>query len=354
MDLWFAHVLLYPTLKLPIDSLTSATLLSAQTQLLDIKMPTREIVPIFDNPDLFGNSLNFEMNESLIQMNESFTSNESLQPAETNESSVGSSDNNNSKKQPADAKGKVVVKRKKRGKYNSYKSEEGQRRVKHAIETFLERRRQNGGKASLRAFAAEVDIKYETLKPYCREDESKRKKFVFVGQAKLVSDAQMEAFCKRMIVEQPDLDRTKIIDAFLTQFHNLQFDYKAACNQYDRIIKKKCNAMKNDVTSFLNDAQPDSLRNDNTLAAASLASLNGPPTTVADEPTYQPQPVAALQSYPQPVAALPMYPQPVAALPMYPQPVAAFLQWPAESELAALPDVDVDEDVASSIYTEYI
>ena len=125
-------------------------------------------MPIFDNPDVFGNSLNFEMNESLIQMNESFTSNESLQPAETNESSVGS-DNNNSKKQPAekktdanakaDAKGKVAVKRKKRGKYNSYKSEEGQRRVKHAIETFLERRRKNGGKASLRAFAAEVDIK---------------------------------------------------------------------------------------------------------------------------------------------------------------------------------------------------
>ena len=87
--------------------------------------------------------------------------------------------------------------------------------------------------------------------------------------------------------------------------------------------------MKNDVTSFLDDAQ-----HDNTLAAASLASLNGPSTAVADEPTY------------------PAYPQPVAALPAYPQPIAS-LQWPAESELAALPDVDVDV-YASSIYTEYI
>ena len=87
--------------------------------------------------------------------------------------------------------------------------------------------------------------------------------------------------------------------------------------------------MKNNVTSFLDDAQ-----HDNTLAAASLASLNGPPTAVADEPTY------------------PAYPQPVAALPAYPQPIAA-LQWPAESELAELPDVDVDV-YASSIYTEYI
>ena len=94
--------------------------------------------------------------------------------------------------------------------------------------------------------------------------------------------------------------------------------------------------MKNNVTSFLDDAQ-----HDNTLAAASLASLNGPPTTVADEPTYH-----------QPVAALPAYPPPVAALLAYPQPVAP-LQWPAESELAELPDVDVDV-YASSIYTEYI
>ena len=94
--------------------------------------------------------------------------------------------------------------------------------------------------------------------------------------------------------------------------------------------------MKNNVTSFLDDAQ-----HDNTLAAASLASLNGPPTTVADEPTYY-----------QPVAALPAYPPPVAALLAYPQPVAP-LQWPAESELAELPDVDVDV-YASSIYTEYI
>ena len=243
----FAHVspslFLSYSSNLPIQSKAKSLLLANKHT--TFKMPTREIVPIIDNPDLFGNSLNFEMNESLIQMNESFTSNESLQPAETNESS------NNTKqpagKQPAEktdskakakGKGKVVVKRKKRGKYNSYKSEEGQRRVKNAIETFLERRRKNG-KASLRAFAAEVDIKYETLKPYCREDESKRKKFVFVGQAKLVPDAQMDAFCKRMVIEQPDLDRTKIIDAFLTQFHNLQFDYKAACNQYDRIIKKK-------------------------------------------------------------------------------------------------------------------
>ena len=97
--------------------------------------------------------------------------------------------------------------------------------------------------------------------------------------------------------------------------------------------------MKNDVTSFLDDAQ-----HDNTLAAASLASLNGPPTAVADEPTYP--------AYPQPVAALPAYPPPVAALLAYPQPVAP-LQWPAESELAELPDVDVDA-YASSIYTEYI
>ena len=104
--------------------------------------------------------------------------------------------------------------------------------------------------------------------------------------------------------------------------------------------------MKNNVTSFLDDAQ-----HDNTLAAASLASLNGPPTTVADEPTYH-QPVAALPTYHQPVAALPAYPPPVAALLAYPQPVAP-LQWPAESELAELPDVDVDV-YASSIYTEYI
>ena len=74
---------------------------------------------------------------------------------------------------------------KKRGPYNSYKDEAGQLRVKHAIETFLERRRQNSNE-SLRAFAAEVDIKYETLKPFCRADESKRKKFVVKGQTRLV------------------------------------------------------------------------------------------------------------------------------------------------------------------------
>ena len=78
---------------------------------------------------------------------------------------------------------------KKRGPYNSYKDEAGQLRVKHAIETFLERRRQNSNE-SLRAFAAEVDIKYETLKPFCRADESKRKKFVVKGQTKLVPEVR--------------------------------------------------------------------------------------------------------------------------------------------------------------------
>ena len=63
----------------------------------------------------------------------------------------------------------------------------------------------------------------------------------------------MDAFCKRMIVEHPDLDRAKIIHAFLAKFNHLNIDRKAACNQYDRTIKKKCNAMKDDVTSFLND-----------------------------------------------------------------------------------------------------
>ena len=78
---------------------------------------------------------------------------------------------------------------KKRGTYNNYKDEAGQQKVKHAIETFLERRRMNS-MASLRAFAAEVDIKYETLKPYCREDESKRKTFVIKGQTKLVPEVR--------------------------------------------------------------------------------------------------------------------------------------------------------------------
>ena len=78
---------------------------------------------------------------------------------------------------------------KKRGTYNSYKDEAGQLRVKRAIETFLELRRQNGN-ASLRTFAAEVDIKYETLKPYCRADESKRQKFVVKGQTKLVPEVR--------------------------------------------------------------------------------------------------------------------------------------------------------------------
>ena len=78
---------------------------------------------------------------------------------------------------------------KKRGPYNNYKDEAGQLRVKHAIETFLERRRQNSNE-SLRAFAAEVDIKYETLKPFCRADESKRKKFVVKGQTKLVPEVR--------------------------------------------------------------------------------------------------------------------------------------------------------------------
>ena len=78
---------------------------------------------------------------------------------------------------------------KKRGTYNNYKDEAGQQKVKHAIETFLERRRMNS-MASLRAFAAKVDIKYETLKPYCREDESKRKTFVIKGQTKLVPEVR--------------------------------------------------------------------------------------------------------------------------------------------------------------------
>ena len=78
---------------------------------------------------------------------------------------------------------------KKRGTYNNYKDEAGQQKVKHAIETFLERRRMNS-MASLREFAAEVDIKYETLKPYCREDESKRKTFVIKGQTKLVPEVR--------------------------------------------------------------------------------------------------------------------------------------------------------------------
>ena len=63
----------------------------------------------------------------------------------------------------------------------------------------------------------------------------------------------MDAFCKRMVVEHPDLDRTKIIHKFLAKFNHLNIDYKAACNQFDRMIKSKCNAMKDDVTSFLND-----------------------------------------------------------------------------------------------------
>ena len=79
--------------------------------------------------------------------------------------------------------------RKKRGPYNNYKDEAGQQRVKRAIETFLERRRQNSN-ASLRAFAAEVEIKYETLKPYCRVDESKRSSFVVKGQTKLVPEVR--------------------------------------------------------------------------------------------------------------------------------------------------------------------
>ena len=181
---------------------------------------------------------------------------------------------------------KEVTKKKLRGKYNNYKDEEGQKRVKQAIETFLHRREQDS-KASLRAFAAEVDIKYETLKPYCREDISKRKNFVFVGQTKLIPEAEMDSFCKRMILEQkgPDLDRAYVIGAFREQFSNI--DKKKACNQFDRIIKKKCEAMKKDkmtvllgenkcetvlttddkedVTSLLND--------DELLAAVSLVSL---------------------------------------------------------------------------------
>ena len=103
---------------------------------------------------------------------------------EWDDSSVSSSSSSECDEDDGKAKGKGNG-GKKRGKYNSYKSEEGQRRLKHAIETFLERRRKND-KTSLRAFASEVDICYETLKPYCREDESKRKEFVFVGQPKLV------------------------------------------------------------------------------------------------------------------------------------------------------------------------
>ena len=78
---------------------------------------------------------------------------------------------------------------KKRGTYDSYKDEAGQQKVRHAIETFLERRRKNSN-ASLLAFAVEVGIKYETLKPYCREDESKRKTFVIKGQTKLVPEVR--------------------------------------------------------------------------------------------------------------------------------------------------------------------
>ena len=78
---------------------------------------------------------------------------------------------------------------KKRGTYNGYKDEAGQLRVKQAIETFLERRRKNSN-VSLRAFATEVDIKYETLKPYCRADESKRKTFVVKGQRRLVPEVR--------------------------------------------------------------------------------------------------------------------------------------------------------------------
>ena len=61
--------------------------------------------------------------------------------------------------------------------------------MKQAIETFLERRRKNSN-ASLRAFAMEVNVNYETLKPFCRVDESKRKKFNGKGQTRLVPEVR--------------------------------------------------------------------------------------------------------------------------------------------------------------------
>ena len=67
-------------------------------------------------------------------------------------------------------------------------------------------------KASLSKFAAECGVKYETLKPYCREDESKRKNFVFVGQSKqkLVPDTNMGRFCERMVVEQLETSKDRL------------------------------------------------------------------------------------------------------------------------------------------------
>ena len=181
---------------------------------------------------------------------------------------------------------KEVTSKKVRGKYNNYKDEEGQKRVKQAIETFLQRREQDS-KASLRAFASEVDIKYETLKPFCREDLSRRKRFVVVGQTKLIPEAEMDAFCKRMILEQkgPDLDRAYVISAFREQFSNI--DKKKACNQYDRIVKKKCEAMKGKMTVLLDENKYETvlatvsskqdmtslLNEDELLAAVSLVSL---------------------------------------------------------------------------------
>ena len=40
--------------------------------------------------------------------------------------------------------------------------------------------------------------------------------------------ADMDSFCRRMVREQPTLDRKNIIDAFLAQFSHLNIDRKAA------------------------------------------------------------------------------------------------------------------------------
>ena len=97
----------------------------------------------------------------------------------------------------------------------------------------------------------------------------------------------MDAFCKRMILEQkgPDLDRAYVISAFREQFSNI--DKKKACNQFDRIIKKKCEAMKDKMTVLLDENKYETilatvsykedvtslLNEDELLAAVSLVSL---------------------------------------------------------------------------------
>ena len=145
--------------------------------------------------------------------------------------------------------------KKKRGKYKSYKSEEEQIKFRNAIEEFnqLQSTTRN---ANLHAFAEERNIGYNRIQPFCCKDPSKRKVFVIVGQKKLIPAADMERFCRRILVQQSNLDRDNIIQLLKDEFPQCT-NYQCACNQYERAFLQTCKDLKERALSQLDINEHD-------------------------------------------------------------------------------------------------